>query len=180
MSTIRGEASSPIQETQAQNNVIDDDRTEHGAGDDREADDEARDIADGDDVVKSETDGSTVDKSQRASQDMKHTILQYTDLCNQIRSVKEDVKILAERKKELESIICNYMVAHDIPVFKTRHGKISLYNTKKVQPLNKDFLRATIQVKITDPKIADEITTMAFSSRPVREERKVKHTPPTG
>lgn len=111
---------------------------------------------------------------------MKQTIMQYTDLCNQIRVTKQDVKILSDRKKEIEAELCNYMISNNIDVLNTSGGKISLYNTKKVQPLNKEFLCNAIKSRIPDTNVAEDITTLAFSSRPVREERKVKHTPVSG
>lgn len=130
-----------------------------------------------DGTTKATPEDNNDNKHHHASEDLKRSITQYTDLCNQIRSVKDDVKVLDKRKKEIEAFLRTYMIEHDIPVFKTKHGKIALYNTKRVQPMNKDFLRDAIKFKIPDSKVADEITALAFSSRPVREERKIKHTP---
>ena len=115
--------------------------------------------------------------NKQPSLEMKKNILQYTDLCAQLKTIRADTKVLNDRRKELEALIRDYMITQDVPLFTTRDAQFTLCSSKKIQPLNKEFLRTTIQTRIADPKIAEELTALAFDNRPVHEERKIKHTP---
>src|SRR5688572_2542155 len=64
-------------------------------------------------------------------------IKEYIDLCEQIRAVKQDMKIIQERKRELDDHICAYMVKHNISACQTPQGKILMYQAKVMKPMNK-------------------------------------------
>ena len=111
------------------------------------------------------------------TEEMKMNLKKYINLCEQIKGVKEDIKVLSDEKAEVEGIITLFMAKNNIPTFKLPNGRISVYNSKSVQPLNKEYLKETISSKIADPKIADEITELAFSQRKVTNSQKIRHVP---
>ncbi len=105
---------------------------------------------------------------------MTDNLKEFLDLCKNIKAAKEEIKILSDRKTELEVDIRDFMLDHDIPAFKTPNGLIQIRQTKSVKPLNKDFLRETISTKISDSQIALELTELAFSNRPTTMVPKIR------
>jgi len=61
-----------------------------------------------------------------------------------------------------------------VPFFDTPFGNIGFYAAKKKEPLDKEFLKATISAHIQDEKVADNVVTEAFDNRPVTEFPKLK------
>ncbi len=111
------------------------------------------------------------------SDEMVLNLRQFIDLCEQIKGVKEDLKILVERKTELEGIISQFMISNEIPVFNTPNGRIAIQNSTTKKPLNKEMLLDIIQTKISDTRIAQELTELAFSKRPTSQVQKIRHVP---
>ena len=107
----------------------------------------------------------TEDKPPTVDVQLKSDLREFIDLTEQIQSVRDDMKILAERRKELELKICDFMVEHDIPAFNTPNGKISVVTSKSLKPLNKDYLVETLSTKIENA-LAKELCETAFSNRP--------------
>lgn len=104
----------------------------------------------------------------------KNDLKEFIHLCEQIKAAKEEIKVLNDRKSELEGNISEFMLRHEIQHFETPSGKISIVETKAVKPLNKEFLRDTIAARIADPKIVEELTNLAFSKRPTTSVSKIK------
>ena len=106
---------------------------------------------------------------------LREDLREYIDLSDQLRKVKKDIKILTERKMELEKTICDYMVENDIPAFKTPSGKISVCQVKSTKPLNKEYLFETMKnsSKIEE-NIAKELSELVFTSRPIIPVQKIK------
>ena len=111
------------------------------------------------------------------TEEMTNNLREFIHQCELIKGSKEELKILNERKNELEAVITQFMINNDIPAFKTPNGRISVYNAKSTKPLNKDYLLNTISEKIPDRKMAEELTEMAFAKRPTTETRKIKVIP---
>jgi|SRR6478609_4853124 len=116
-------------------------------------------------------------KGVQLTEEITQALRQFINLCEQIKNAKDEIKVLCERKAELEGRITQFMLSHDIPAFKTPNGKISVYQAKTTKPLNKDFLKETISAKITDAKMVEELTNMAFTGRPTVSTPKIKITP---
>lgn len=106
----------------------------------------------------------------------KNDLKEFIHLCEQIKAAKEEIKVLNDRKVELEGKISEFMLRHEIQQFDTPSGKISIVETKAVKPLNKEFLRDAISARITDPKVVEELTNLAFSKRPTTSVPKIKIT----
>lgn len=100
---------------------------------------------------------------------------EYVDLCNQIKNVKDELKIFTERKMELEQSIEIFMKKNQTPEFVTRDGKskIRLFESKQKAPLNKDYLREAVASKVSDTALLEEIIKVAFN-RPSNNSYKVK------
>ena len=121
----------------------------------------------------------TADENQQARgvpQNVKDDLKEYMDLQEQIKGANMELKVFKERLKELSNDIAEYMAQHDIQYFNTPQGKVSFYQSKSMKPLNKDFFKETIQSKITDKQLVDELTTM-FEKRPFTEVNRIKVFP---
>lgn len=104
-------------------------------------------------------------------------VREYCDLDHQTKTVKQQLKLVNERKKELSEIIEEYMRENKIDVFETPNGKISIFAAKKsTKPFNKEYLMETIQDKVS-PDVARDIVDAAFDNRPMEETQKLKIIP---
>ena len=97
---------------------------------------------------------------------VKSEVLEYIDLTNQITESKAAIKLLTERKGELEENISAFLIAQNQPGVKIGQRRITLINTKQTKPLNKDFLKQAILEKTDNEKLAEELTKIAFEGRP--------------
>ncbi|RKO94501.1 hypothetical protein BDK51DRAFT_46594 [Blyttiomyces helicus] len=113
----------------------------------------------------------------------KREISEYVDLSKTIKNAKEDLKLLNERKMELEQIIAEFMNDTGSTDIDTGTDTISIITSKTSQPLNKEYLRQTLLVNIPDENLADQIVELAFSKKTFQncsesqigtEERKIK------
>lgn len=103
---------------------------------------------------------------------------EYIDICSQIKSAREDLKIITERKSELEKTISNYMTEHNIPGFNTPNGRIAFYDAKSVTPMNEGFLREKFSENNVDSKITDTILeSITSKNRPSVAVKKIKVIP---
>lgn len=109
------------------------------------------------------------DSGETVLQDISRNIEEYVDICMQIKSVQDELKVFKERKVELEHKISDYMKNNHIPQFNTADGKksIKLCENKVKNPLNKEYLESVIGSKV-DAKTKQDILTQAFD-RPVVE-----------
>ncbi|KAJ3213743.1 hypothetical protein HDU81_001851, partial [Chytriomyces hyalinus] len=97
---------------------------------------------------------------------LREDLREYMDLSDQLKKIKKDVKILNERKTELENKICIFMVDNDIPAFKTPTGKISVCQVKSTKPLNKEYLFETMkQSSKVEENLAKELSELFFTAR---------------
>ncbi|KAI8822773.1 hypothetical protein BJ741DRAFT_635210 [Chytriomyces cf. hyalinus JEL632] len=104
---------------------------------------------------------------------LKNNLREFIDLTEQIKNVKRDLKIINERKNELASDICKYMIDNDIPAFKTPNGNVSVYEQKSTKPINKDYIIETLSTKLDD-LLAKELAALLVESRPVIPVPKIK------
>jgi hypothetical protein len=109
----------------------------------------------------------------QVNEDLTHNLKEYIDLSSQIQNVKKELKVIGERRKELEQLILNFMQTNSIDVLKTQGGSIKLYDAKSRTPLNEEYLTGVLKEKI-DATTMDEIILAAFKSRPVTETQKIK------
>ena len=119
------------------------------------------------------------EKKPNVSVDMKGDLKEFIDLTEQIKGAKEEIKILTERKAELETRILDFMVDNDIPAFNTPSGKISVFQAKSIKPFNKEYLEAKLATKM-ESSAAKALTEHAFAGRPVTPVNKVKVVPKRG
>lgn len=111
------------------------------------------------------------------SDEMTQNLREFIDICEQIKGAKDEMKIFTERKKELDGVITAFMLENGIPAFKTPNGRITVYETKSVKPLNKEYLKETIGKRITDVKMVEEITDLAFNNRESVSVQKIRVIP---
>ena len=119
---------------------------------------------------------NNVNVTLTVTEKLRENLREFIDLTEQIKNVKKDLKIINERKAELETDLCEYMVENDIPAFNTPNGKISVYQTKSVKPINKDFVYETFfsSGKIEE-RLAKELSELVFTaSRPSVPIQKIK------
>lgn len=121
---------------------------------------------------KKDISGRTPQISEEITGDLK----EFIDLCEQIRNAKEEIKVLCDRKTELEGKISEFMKHNQIPAFITPNGRITVYNAKSVKPLNKEYFKETVSSKIRDEKMVEELMSLVFSKRPTTEVQKIKVT----
>jgi len=111
------------------------------------------------------------------TEEITNDLKEFIDLCGQIKAAKEEIKVLADRKVELEDKISQFMIEHGIPAFNTPNGMIKSYPATTVKPLNKEYLRETLSSKLQDARIVEELTTLAFQKRPSTSVHKIKVIP---
>jgi hypothetical protein len=104
---------------------------------------------------------------------LKKTIKEYVDLMEQIQLAKEGIKIVAERKSELENKILNWMSSQEVTVIQIPSGKISVSEGKAKKPFNKDSVCMTLNSRV-EPSLAKELSELVFSSREVTPFKKIK------
>jgi len=109
-------------------------------------------------------------------EEVTRNLREYVDICTQIKSARDELKIFTERKSELEEYILQFMQQNDIPAFQTPTSTIRLYDSKSKTPLNKDYLRETLSGKLNTQE-TDEILALAFDQRPVTQSQKIKVGP---
>lgn len=112
-------------------------------------------------------------------ENMKDNLRKFIDLSEKITEAKEALKVLTDVRTEIESQILSFMVLNNIPKFKTPIGTLKFIETKSVKPLNKALLTETISKKITDKKLAQELTD-ALTNRPTTSVPKIKLTGKSG
>lgn len=102
--------------------------------------------------------------------DLTSNLKEYIDLSAQTVAVKKELKIIGERRKELEDQILNFMQTNSIDVLKIQGGgSIKLVETKSKAPLNEEYLRESLVEKaILDTQTIDDIINLAFK-RPVTQ-----------
>ena len=109
-------------------------------------------------------------------EEVTQNLREYVDICTQIKTAKDELKIFSERKSELEEFILEFMMQNSIPAFDTPNGRIKLCETKSKAPLNKDYLREMVSKKLTSQE-TDEIIELAFDKRPTVNSQKIKLGP---
>jgi hypothetical protein len=133
-------------------------------------DEEDTDAVNSDQINATQPVNTTESKLDNTKSDLR----EFIHLCEQIKAAKNELKVLVDRKAELETNISQFMLSHEIQHFETPNGKISLVESKTVKPLSKDYLRDTISSKISDPTIVNELTSLAFAKRPSKTISKIK------
>jgi hypothetical protein len=113
-------------------------------------------------------------EQQAAPEALREDLLEFVDLCEQIKGAKEALKMFTERKTELQNEIAQYLIQNKLPGIKVSNGHVALYPSKSVQPLNKDYLKETLTQRISDEKTVDEIVEMSFTKRPSQEVKKLR------
>lgn len=108
-----------------------------------------------------------------SNEELTRNLKEYIDLSIQTQETKKELKIIAERKKELEEAILVFMEANSIDVLRTQGGSIKLYDAKSKAPLNEEYLRETLGETL-DSATLDSIIETAFKQRPVTNTRKIK------
>lgn len=104
---------------------------------------------------------------------VKATLKEFIDLSKQIKDVRKELKVINERRKELEVTLTDYMHAASAPALRCDVGTVKLVDTKSVKPINKDGVFDVISSKV-DPSIAKELSELVFSCRPVIPVQKVR------
>jgi uncharacterized protein YbcV (DUF1398 family) len=110
------------------------------------------------------------------SEEFVSDLKEFIDLCEQIHTAKDEIKLLNERKSELEKKMETFMVQNNITGFSTPSGKVSIQSRKSVKPLNKDYLSEVISTRIHDKSVVEEIVQKTFSERPSTMKPKIKIT----
>lgn len=114
------------------------------------------------------------EQSKEFSTEFVSDLREFIDLCEQISTAKDEMKLLNERKNELETKISDFMFDKKIPAFATPIGKVSIHQRKSVKPLNKDYLSEMISEKVEDRAVVDEIVNKTFGQRPITFIQKIR------
>ena len=112
--------------------------------------------------------------SREVSKELIKDLKEYLDHCKHIKQSTDELKILKERKAELEEHIVTYMKQNNVPTINTPSGNISFYEGKSTKSLNKELLKETISSRLADQNMAEEITKAAFENRPSNVVSKIR------
>ena len=115
-----------------------------------------------------------ISNTRRAPAHLPPIVEEYFDLCNKINEAKEDLKLVNERKNELQEKISNYMIKEGLDSINTTRGKIKVVSSKSMKSLNKDYLREALCKRLSDAKIAEELAELIFEQRPVTAVKKIR------
>ena len=82
-----------------------------------------------------------------------------------IQELKDDMKNLNNKKKELTDKIINQMKTNDVKYIPIKGGYIEYVNKPTPEPLNKENIKKNINKCINDTNKANEITEFIFSNK---------------
>ena len=118
-------------------------------------------------MASGDNDHSDNDHSDRASvmKDIRPRVLEFIDLDNQVKLAKKQIKLLNERKKELDANIRDLMRAYGIDGFSTANGNVHLYVSKTAKAPSKDDVVAVIAEKLGNENLAEEVAELFFAKQ---------------
>jgi hypothetical protein len=104
---------------------------------------------------------STIDAP--ALEDVQPMVLELIDLTNNVKEARSSIKLLNERRKELENRIRERMRAYGIKGFTTRSGNIHIYESKTAKAPSKDDIAGLVAGKVGDERLAEEVMDIIYS-----------------
>jgi vacuolar-type H+-ATPase subunit D/Vma8 len=123
---------------------------------------------------------TTVHSSQIAGiEDISPAIMEFIDLTKQVKTAKEQIKLLNERRNELEASIRERMKTYQITAFTTAEGNVRVYESKSVKAPSKDDVVDLIAEKVGNEKLAQEVVGIIYdkANRASTSTEKIKVIP---
>jgi len=106
-------------------------------------------------------------------------VVELIDLTKNVKEARGQIKLLNERRKELEGRIRERMRAYGIKGFTTSSGNIHIYESKTAKAPSKDDIANLVAGKVGDERLAEEVLEIIYSKEnrvPVATE-KIKVVP---
>ena len=126
---------------------------------------------------------NTIDSSDiQGLEEITPKILEYIDLTNNVKTAKEQIKLLNERRKELEVGIHEKMKQHDIKAFTTSQGNVRIFSSRSQKAPSKDEVAELIAEKVGNDQLAQEVLGIIYdkANRPSTSTEKIKVIPRRG
>jgi len=90
-------------------------------------------------------------------------VIEFIDLSNQVKTAKTQIKLMNERKKELDGHIRDRMRTYGIKGFTTAEGNIHVYESKTAKAPSKDDIVGLVAGKVGDERLAEEVMEIIYS-----------------
>jgi hypothetical protein len=90
-------------------------------------------------------------------------VLEFIDLSNSVKQARTQIKLMNERKKELEGRIRERMSSLGIRGFTTAEGNIHVYESKTAKAPAKEDIVTLVAGKIGDERLAEEVMEIIYS-----------------
>lgn len=104
---------------------------------------------------------------------LKDSVKKYITMDDEIRIINKDIKILKEKRKNMEEEILNYMKENKVDQIKLGSGKLQLVTSKVYSTMKKEIIFETLIQKVGESK-AEEITDSIIKNRKMNEVIKIK------
>ena len=102
--------------------------------------------------------------------DFRRAMIEWSELKEQLKNARKDIKVLNTREKELNLYIKKFMDMKKIDACKVKQNKVSLSKKKARGGLTKDtIMRGLLAYFNGDEKKADEVMTVLMETRPTTE-----------
>jgi len=110
------------------------------------------------------------------TEEFKENVRVFTEMDNEIRKKKKEIKELEKIRKEVENLILKHMDIFGITSLEINGGKLikNKYETKVA--LKKDTIKNSILAKVKDPVAVNDIIETMESNRETKERVNLKRT----
>ena len=117
-------------------------------------------------------------KSSKIPKAILDDIREYVDLCEKIENSNAALRIIRERKKELEKGFMLYMKTQNIADFALKSGTITFTEDTQVKKVSPDALKKALAAKLNDPTLVDDVLNTVNADHPPKTVGKIKYTQP--
>jgi len=119
---------------------------------------------------------SNNDVQQKVTKTFRNNVLQWIDIDDKIKNIRNKVKELTTEKKEFEEKIITYLTEVEEDSIVIKDGKLSKNVTKTKAPLKKETIYQSLVELVGDATKASTMTEHIINSRPDIQRINLKRT----
>ena len=116
------------------------------------------------------------DVQQKVTKTFRNNVLQWVEIDDKIKNIRNKVKELTTEKKQFEEYILNYLSQVEEESIVIKDGKLSKNETKTKAPLKKETIYQSLVQLVGDPIKATSMTDHIINSRPDVQRVNLKRT----
>lgn len=115
------------------------------------------------------------DQQQEVDPEFRDAVRAYIDMHDQITEANKSLREVRKKKKELSEVIVEYMRKNDIDGINVRDGKLLRKQSKRLEPLKKEYILEELAKNVGEAK-AEDIMVGIFSRRAVTNSDTLRRT----